>query len=294
MSPLPAWGDVAALVRLPAVLSVPGDVLAGAAAARWPGGARRALLSAGASSCLYLAGMALNDYADREVDAVERPDRPIPSGRVTPRFALGLATGLSAAGLALAAAAGGRSGLAVAAPLTATVWTYDLAAKSTATGPAVMAAARLLNVLMGAGAARAGAALPAAGTVAAHTAVITTVSRSEVSGATPRLGAAALAGSAGVATLAAAGALRRRRGLLRPAASLALAGAYLNVQGRAALAARGDPSPATLQRFVGSGVMGFMPLDAALLATTAPPPVTAAVAAAWPLARRLARRRSPT
>ena len=35
-----------------------------------------------------MAGMALNDYADREIDAVERPGRPIPSGRVTPEFAL--------------------------------------------------------------------------------------------------------------------------------------------------------------------------------------------------------------
>jgi len=28
--------------------------------------------------------MALNDYADRDLDAVERPERPIPSGRVSP------------------------------------------------------------------------------------------------------------------------------------------------------------------------------------------------------------------
>ena len=48
------------------------------------------------SSCLYLAGMALNDYADRDVDAVERPGRPIPSGRVSPEFALGLAGALTA------------------------------------------------------------------------------------------------------------------------------------------------------------------------------------------------------
>jgi 4-hydroxybenzoate polyprenyltransferase len=276
------------------VISVPGDVLVGAAAARWPGGARRAVLSIGASSCLYLAGMALNDYADREVDAVERPGRPIPSGRVTPAFALRLATGLSAAGVALAAAAGGRQGLAVALPLTATVWAYDLQVKSTPAGPAAMASARFFNVLMGAGKGRIRAALPSALVVAAHTAVITTVSRNEVQGATPALGTAALAGSSAVATAASAVALRRSAGAARSAAALGLAGTYLNAQGRAAVAARRDPSPAALQRFVGSGVMGFMPLDAALLSTSAPPSVTAAVAAAWPVARRLARRRSPT
>ena len=66
------------------MLSVPGDVLVGAAAPGARGDLRRAAGLAGASSCLYLAGMALNDYADREVDAVERPARPIPSGRVSP------------------------------------------------------------------------------------------------------------------------------------------------------------------------------------------------------------------
>lgn len=79
----PAAGDIAALVRLPAVLSVPGDVLLGAAmSGRRTGG--RTLLLTGSSSLLYLAGMALNDWADREVDARERPERPIPSGRVAP------------------------------------------------------------------------------------------------------------------------------------------------------------------------------------------------------------------
>jgi len=33
-------------------------------------------------------GNAINDYFDREIDAVNRPDRPIPSGRISPRAAL--------------------------------------------------------------------------------------------------------------------------------------------------------------------------------------------------------------
>ena len=81
---LPAPADVAELVRLPAVLSVPGDVLVGAAASGQMRDVPRTAGLVAASSCLYLAGMALNDYADRDVDAVERPGRPIPSGRVTP------------------------------------------------------------------------------------------------------------------------------------------------------------------------------------------------------------------
>ncbi len=39
-------------------------------------------LLVGASACLYEAGMALNDVFDVEIDRQERPDRPIPSGRV--------------------------------------------------------------------------------------------------------------------------------------------------------------------------------------------------------------------
>lgn len=112
--------DVAELVRAPAALSVPGDVVAGAAAAGALSPRTPAL--AGASVLLYWAGMAANDWADRELDAVERPERPIPSGRVTPSAALGLAAGLTAAGVGLAAAVGGRRAAALAVPLAASIW----------------------------------------------------------------------------------------------------------------------------------------------------------------------------
>jgi 4-hydroxybenzoate polyprenyltransferase len=140
---------LAELVRAPAALTVPGDGLAGAAAG-FPLGGRTAALTA-SSVCLYWAGMALNDYVDRDVDAVERPARPIPSGRVSPRAALGTATALTAAGLAIAGAAGGTRALGVAVPLTCAVWAYDLGLKGTAAGPPVMAAARGLDIVLGAG-----------------------------------------------------------------------------------------------------------------------------------------------
>ncbi|WP_246001371.1 UbiA family prenyltransferase, partial [Allorhizocola rhizosphaerae] len=93
--------DLVELVRAPAALSVPGDAVAGAAAAGCLG--PRTAGVAAASVCLYWAGMAANDWADRSVDAVERPHRPIPSGRVSARQALSVACGLTAAGLAVAA-----------------------------------------------------------------------------------------------------------------------------------------------------------------------------------------------
>ncbi|TDD97266.1 SCO3242 family prenyltransferase [Jiangella asiatica] len=201
--------DVVELVRAPAALTVPGDSLAGAAAAGFPYGARTAVVPL-ASACLYWAGMALNDYADRDLDAVERPERPIPSGRVKPSEALGLAAGLTAAGVGLAAVAGGRRALRVAVPLAATVWTYDLVAKPTAAGPAAMGLARGLDVLLGAGGRLRAAALPAAA-VTAHTVGVTVLSRGEVHGASPESARFAVGATTVAAALAAASPGARHR-----------------------------------------------------------------------------------
>ncbi|MFF4890423.1 SCO3242 family prenyltransferase [Micromonospora chersina] len=290
--------DLAELVRAPAALSVPGDVLSGAAAA----GAldRRTPALAGASVLLYWAGMAANDWADRRLDAVERPERPIPSGRIRPATALGVAAGLTAAGLAVAGAAGGRRATAVAVPLAATIWGYDLLAKNTAAGPAVMAACRGLDVLLGAsvGPARGRGgreaapaarglvrALPAALTVAAHTWTVTALSRREVSGADRRLPRATLAGTALVAATA----------LGRPdPVPVALAAGYAGRYGAAQARVLADPSPARVRAAVGAGITGLPALQGALTARAGARLLGLAVAAAAPLGRRLARLISPT
>ncbi|MDX3187872.1 UbiA family prenyltransferase [Streptomyces sp. MN03-5084-2B] len=272
---------LAELVRAPAALTVPGDAVAGAAASGWPFG-RRTLALTAASVCLYWAGMALNDYADRDLDAVERPERPIPSGRISPGTALGVATGLTAGGLGIAAAAGGRRALRVALPLAATVWAYDFALKKTVLGPAAMAAARTLDVLLGAGGTR--AALPAALTVGAHTYAVTTLSRSEVDGATPVLPAAALAATAGVGVAAG-------RGGLLPSALL---GTYVVTTGGAQFDAVRDPAAPKIRRAVGAGIHGMIPLQAGLIARAGAWRSALAVAAAFPLARALGRKVSPT
>ncbi|GIX09046.1 chlorophyll synthase ChlG [Elioraea sp.] len=49
---------------------------------------------------------AVNDWFDRHVDAINEPDRPIPSGRVPGRWGLGIALAWTAASLAVAAALG--------------------------------------------------------------------------------------------------------------------------------------------------------------------------------------------
>ncbi|HXV35456.1 MAG TPA: UbiA family prenyltransferase [Gaiellaceae bacterium] len=293
MSPRPALGDVAELVRLPAVLTVPGDVLLGAAAAGWPGG-RGAALGIGSGSALqYLAGMALNDYADRDVDAVERPHRPVPSGRVTPRFALALAASLTAAGIAAASLAGGAPARRRALALAGAVWAYDLVLKQSPAGPAAMAAARFTDVLAGSGA-RTRAALPAALVVGAHTLAVTVVSRSEARGGSARIGEGALAATGAVSAAAAAFAAGRGGGSVRLVAAGALLGTYAaSLAGAAGTAAR-EPTAANVQRVVGTGVLGLLPLQASMLVASGGAAAGLAVAGAWPLARRLSRKKAVT
>ncbi|MCX4585166.1 SCO3242 family prenyltransferase [Streptomyces sp. NBC_01481] len=228
------WRAWAELLRVSALFTVPGDALAGAAAVGLrPNG--RTLLAVGSSLCLYEAGMALNDWADREVDAVERPHRPIPSGRLSAGAALGAAGALTGAGLVLASRAG-RPALAVASALSVTVWSYDLYFKHTAGGPAAMAAARGLDLVLGAvatgsGAARLGdareagvpgaswgafaagggrpgilAAVPSAAVLSAHTYAVTSVSRHEAQGGSTAVPLAALTATIGLGALATRGA----------------------------------------------------------------------------------------
>ncbi|GIJ09151.1 SCO3242 family prenyltransferase [Micromonospora andamanensis] len=301
---MPRVADLAELVRAPAALSVPGDVVAGAAAAGALG--RRTPALAAASVLLYWAGMAANDWADRELDAVERPERPIPSGRVTPGVAVGLAAGLTVAGVGLAAAAGGRRATAVALPLAAAVWGYDLAAKNTAAGPAVMATCRGLDVLLGAAGGRTVRALPAAVTVAAHTWTVTALSRREVSGADRALplrtlaGTALVAASAGLppgrppaADVARSGA-RRAVDTVAAALPAVLAAWYAARYGGAQARVAAEPTAARVRSAVGAGITGLPALQGALTARTGSGLLGLAVAAAAPLGRRLARKVSPT
>jgi 4-hydroxybenzoate polyprenyltransferase len=285
--------DLTELVRAPAALTVPGDCLAGAAAAGWPLGRRTPLLAAAPVS-LYWAGMALNDYADRAVDAVERPHRPVPSGRVPAGVALGMAAGLTAAGLGIGWLAGGRRAVAALAPLTAAVWAYDLGLKNTRAGPAAMAAARGLDVLVGAaGAGRPWPALPAAASIAGHTYAVTVLSRCEVAGASRTLPLRTLAGTVAVAaaTLLVRG--RRTTPVDTALVTAALAG-YLARFGRAQLAAARDPAPARVRQAVTAGIGGMLPLQAANLAAAGAPGGALAVAAGIPVTTRLFRRVTPT
>lgn len=109
------------------------------------------LLLCAASAGLYLSGMVFNDYFDRMIDAQERPNRPIPSGAISPRSALRLASVLMLTGLVAAGCVGVPS-LLVAVSLSVLVLGYDGGLKKTPLGPLVMGSCRVGNVLLGASA----------------------------------------------------------------------------------------------------------------------------------------------
>jgi 4-hydroxybenzoate polyprenyltransferase len=277
--------DLVELVRAPAALTVPGDTLAGAASAGWPSAARTALLPV-ASTCLYWAGMALNDFADRHTDSVERPERPIPSGRVSARTALALASGLTAAGVAVAAAGGGRRAAAVAGVLASAVWAYDLAPKQGPLSVATMASTRGLDVLLGASAgglpALRRAAVPAT-LVALHTASVTALSRGEVRG-----GSADVAGACAAVTAVVGSVSAMRPGAgsrLGRVVSLGLAGWYAVGVVRAQLDAVRSPDAQTVRSATGVGIRGLVPLQGAAIASAGNHGLAIGLAASAPVGR---------
>ena len=90
----------------------------------------------GANAGLALAGIVLagpvvcgmsqaaNDWCDRHVDAINEPDRPIPSGRVPGRWGLWIALAMTAASLLHAAALGAGALLATILAVLA-AWAYS-------------------------------------------------------------------------------------------------------------------------------------------------------------------------
>ncbi|MFA6561073.1 MAG: UbiA family prenyltransferase [Verrucomicrobiia bacterium] len=176
------------LVRAPNVFTAVTNVFTGCAAVSVlsPSPIVIALLAL-SSACLYAGGVALNDYCDFEVDRVERPKRPLPSGQVPPKAAVVLAAALLAVGVALASFVGAMAALTASA-IVLLVTTYNFGLKSVRiVGPLNMGACRFGNVLLGACVAPATSmrALPFASFMMGWVVVISLISAREV--AAPRL-----------------------------------------------------------------------------------------------------------
>ncbi|WP_276301588.1 UbiA family prenyltransferase [Halorussus lipolyticus] len=270
----------AELVRVPNLFTAPPDVILGGALASAASAvigtdttvSLRALAGLAVGSILlYAGGTMLNDYFDAPQDADERPERPIPSGRVSRPAALRFGLGLLGAGVVVSGVAAGLGGALVASALAAAILLYDGALKGGPVGFLAMGSARGLNVLLGTTAAVGislgslpGWALAVPVVVAGYIAAVTYMAAEEATGAERR--AVAVAGAGVVAATASALALVWSDGSGAPLAGSAFAVGFLAWTGRALVGAYRNPVPEVVGPAVGTCVVALVVLDAAFAA----------------------------
>ncbi len=112
-----------------------------------------------ASLLVFLGGMALNDWADRKQDAVDRPERPIPSGDISAPIAFVFSLVLLLAGVALGFAIHPTAGACLGLVALCAAG-YDLALRGPTIGPLCLAFCRAGNLTFGILAVRSGLGLP--------------------------------------------------------------------------------------------------------------------------------------
>jgi len=139
------------LVRFPNLFTLPSNILAGYFSSNTYSEIEinTIILVILSSTCLYAAGVIFNDLADRKIDLKERPNRPIPSGKITQRNAIILALLLMAISITVSYLISAVT-LIVVFILISTIMLYDFVLKNSLFGPAVMGATRVLNILLGA------------------------------------------------------------------------------------------------------------------------------------------------
>jgi len=292
-----AWLE---LLRPANVATALADVLAGVSVAGLP------LAAAGASfvpltwllvatACLYAGGIVLNDVFDRAVDAVERPDRPIPSGRIPVTHASLAGGGLLLAGVVAAAAAGPIPAL-VAMAIAAAVLIYDAWGKHHPfIGPLNMGLCRALNLLLGIALVPSvlAGAWPLALAPLTYIAAVTMVSRGEVHGARRPVVVAAIglvaAVVAAVVVVIATRASAQDFTPLHHLWALGLTGWLAWRVLPAFWRAAATSAPADIRVAVRTGVLSLVLLDAVIAASYAGIMNSLAVLATGLLAWRLAR-----
>ena len=140
MSSVEAWLQLARVSNTPTVVS---NSVAGAVLASTAADAVTVAVVAAAMALFYTAGMVLNDVFDYEVDLRERPERPLPSGRVSRGAALVAVVMLFVTGEALLAILGLEPFLA-GLGLVALIALYDAWHKGNPLSPVLMGACRAL------------------------------------------------------------------------------------------------------------------------------------------------------
>jgi 4-hydroxybenzoate polyprenyltransferase len=140
MSSAEAWLQLARVSNTPTTVS---DTVAGAMLVSASAPAGPVAVVAGAMALFYTAGMVLNDVMDLPIDRRERPERPLPSGRVSPRAAVVAVVVLFTAGEILLLLEGWEPALA-GLGLIALIVLYDAWHKGNAISPVLMAGCRAM------------------------------------------------------------------------------------------------------------------------------------------------------
>ena len=186
VSRLRAWSRI---LRLPNLLTVPGDPIAGfLLVTQGSGSLLPGAWAAAAGLCFYAAGLIVNDLCDIETDRRERPDRPLPSGQIRPMAAAAAALALLAAGQGFACLLDPQAWW-IAFMLVLTTFLYNLGFKEIPLiGPLTIGACRGLNVMLGAAAVPpiepySAALLLAVATIAGYTAGVSHIARREMAAA---------------------------------------------------------------------------------------------------------------
>ncbi len=139
------------LVRFPNLFTLPSNVFAGYFSSHTHDviETNTIILLILISTCLYAAGVIFNDVADRQTDRRERPNRPIPSGKITPRNAIILGSLLVLISITVSYFISTAT-FTLVLVLIAIIFLYDFVLKNSLFGPAAMGSTRALNILLGA------------------------------------------------------------------------------------------------------------------------------------------------
>ncbi|MFZ0252698.1 MAG: UbiA family prenyltransferase [Nitrososphaeraceae archaeon] len=144
--------DYLVLVRLPNLFTLPSNILVGMATvsslAFTLTSFTQFLLLVTISVLLYCVGIVLNDLYDFDIDKKERPNRPLPSGKISRRSAIVLVAIFSTLVLILSLQVS-FSTLVISSILFSVIFGYDKYLKNTYAGPFTIASARVMNILLG-------------------------------------------------------------------------------------------------------------------------------------------------
>jgi len=148
----PNFKDYLLLIRLPNLFTLPSNILVGYAIASALTltftSFVQVLLLVTISIFLYCVGLVLNDLFDYNIDKKERPDRPLASGKVSRNVAIVLVTIFSVIALSLSLLVSVPT-FGISLVLIALIFGYDKYLKNTQAGPLTIAAARVMNVMLG-------------------------------------------------------------------------------------------------------------------------------------------------